>query len=572
MQQISKRDLMCLVCGGPIIKGESVIRFAPQIPGSARHEECFGKPDKFKPHNGTVTSAAPPPDTNAEIAAVMAQIKQANDEAAMEDMAATAEMDAAVVNAQCAAGGESTESSGGEGNDEDWGPEPGEAKPGEKPGEAESTPFDGEANSPDSVPDDLDEIDNLLEEDNEEPAKQEPVPEQPKPEDDDMLKTPAPPAPPPAAPNPNDAFAAMIQAMAPMVKKAVSDQLLPELAEKINKIMTEVQKQAVNPATAKLDEQVKFAEAATKKLEKISNGFDKQLADAIAKAAAASTGKAIVDLTVQLPDGTEHTSEGLHHYLTPKLLKLMQRRRNIYLPGPAGSGKSTAARKAAAILGLPFYYVSLNPMASPTRIEGYQTPHGEYVMTLFRRAYEFGGVFCADEVDNSSPNLWTSVNNAIDSDLGSFPDGMVQRHKDFVFVGTGNTNLNGDAIYRDRKALDKATISRFVFLQWDYDTAMESKIALSINPKAHQWVVWVQNVRAFAQTNNPQLYAYATPRASYDGAMLLGDGFTSGETADMVLFKHTFDATAVKAVFGKVPLPNSSMLFPKTEPKAAVAA
>ena len=276
--------------------------------------------------------------------------------------------------------------------------------------------------------------------------------------------------------------------------------------------------------------------------------------------------RGVITIQVRQSSGQTTALEGLQHKETPRLLRYMLRRKNVYMWGPTGSGKSTAARKCAAAIkteahpdGLPFYYVSLNPQSSPTRVEGYQTPHGEYVATLFRKAYEYGGVFCADEVDNSTGNLWTSVNNAIDSNLASFPDGMVQRHPDFVFVGTGNTNLSGDAVYRDRKALDKATIARFVFVHWTYDLLLERSITLGRNQKALPWLTWVHRMRSWATINNPSMFVYLHPRACYDGADLLADGDTSADCADACVFKGTFDSTAKAAALHANPLPTEDM-------------
>jgi cobaltochelatase CobS len=333
------------------------------------------------------------------------------------------------------------------------------------------------------------------------------------------------------------------------MSQAIQQVVQPMLENALNDNMDDIEETAQNAAE-------QAAKDATKDLEKKLKELDKQVKEVQKKA----EDKPLIDLSVKLPD-KEVVMEGLQHKDTPKLMKLIQMRKNVYLPGPAGSGKSTAARKCAEALGLPYYYVSLNPQSSPTRIEGYMTPHGEYVMTLFRKAYEFGGVFCADETDNSSANLWTSINNAIDSDLGSFPDGMVKRHQDFVFVGTGNTNLNGDAVYRDRKALDKSTISRLVFLYWDYDMALERTIALGRNPNAGPWIDFIANLRKFAEDNNPQLFAYATPRATYDGASLLAAGFSVEETVENVVWKRTFDDTAKKVAIQHVPLPKQNMTY-----------
>jgi len=352
----------------------------------------------------------------------------------------------------------------------------------------------------------------------------------------DEIKAPAPVSP--AAPA--DPMAAMMAAA-----------LAPYLETKLKGLVDEntVRRIVKEVATLKSQEELRQQEAA----------INKAVKEAIEQ-------RGLVTIAVQQTNGTTTKLEGLQHKNTGKLLRLMLRRKNVYMHGPTGSGKSTAARKCAAAIrteahpdGLPFYYVSLNPQSSPTRIEGYQTPHGEYVMTLFRKAYEHGGVFCADEVDNSMGNLWTSINNAIDSDLASFPDGMVKRHSDFVFVGTGNTNLNGDAVYRDRKPLDKATIARFVFMWWPYDLALERCVTLARNEKALPWLTWVHKARVWATIQNPAMYPYLHPRACYDGADLLADGFPTSEVVEMVVFKQTFDQTAMKAALQANPLPSEDM-------------
>lgn len=461
---VARSNSICNVCGGKIIAGVHTIKWAPSIKGSARHEECYGKPDRFDSYGNPLQTQAvestPQATSPAEMAAAVQTVPIPKVKKTFEPIPVESTKQAA--------------------------PQP-QPKPNPAPKHTSSASAD--------------------------PIVQ-----------------------------------AMMNALRPhldaLVEQNNSGSNLDE--ERVREIAQTV--------AAELDEEV---------ISTVKDRIDEQV-DSAVKQAVAQHGT--ITIQVKKPNGDLKKLEGLMHRDQPKLLKLMQRRKNIYLPGPAGSGKSTAARIGAKAIctktypdGLPFYYVSLNPQASPTRIEGYNTPSGAYIQTLFRKAYTEGGVFCADEVDNSMANLWTSINNALDSDLGSFPDGMVKRHEDFIFIGTGNTNLNGDAVYRDRKALDKATISRFVFLYWDYDPELEKKITLARNQKALPWLNWVHKIRAWAKDNNPQMYAYTHPRACYDGADLLADGFSVEETAEMVVFKWTFDETAKRAALTANPLPTLDM-------------
>jgi hypothetical protein len=62
-------------------------------------------------------------------------------------------------------------------------------------------------------------------------------------------------------------------------------------------------------------------------------------------------------------------------------------------------------------------------------------------------------------------------------------------------------------------------------------------------------------MRAYSIQHNPLLYAYTHPRSVYDGAEMLKAGFTINETADMAVFKFSFDESAKKAALTACPLP-----------------
>lgn len=148
------------------------------------------------------------------------------------------------------------------------------------------------------------------------------------------------------------------------------------------------------------------------------------------------------------------------------------------LVGPAGSGKTTAARKVAielfgedAIMNGKFGMLSMNEETERSEGFGFISPIDKlYKSTDFRRVYEEGGVFLLDEVDASNANALTAMNAAISAPYASFPDGMVRRHKDFVLIAAANTFGNGaDGLYVGRNELDAATRDRFMTMTWDYN-------------------------------------------------------------------------------------------------------
>lgn len=271
---------------------------------------------------------------------------------------------------------------------------------------------------------------------------------------------------------------------------------------------------------------------------------------------------AVVPTTVQvvLPGESAPACEVPNaHHAMPKLMYLVSRRRHAYLYGPPGSGKSTGAVQAAKALGMRYGYCSLNPQTPESRLLGFVDAGGTYRETEFFKCYTLGGVFCIDEVDNAHPALLNTLNGMLESDAdgvgrGAFPCGVVERHPDFVCVGTGNTTGRGaDKLFPERRALDAAFLERFTFIAWEYDLALEHAITMAINPAADKWLAWVRDVRTYCRDNAVRLWA--SPRAAFNGAKMLTDsGWTVEEIAHSVVFKG-LDADTVERVLSACPLP-----------------
>jgi hypothetical protein len=244
-------------------------------------------------------------------------------------------------------------------------------------------------------------------------------------------------------------------------------------------------------------------------------------------------------LTVVIPN-QEPTPLGLVHRKTAALIKMLAAGENVYLHGPAGSGKTTAGRKCADAFGLPFYFAA--KVESEYMLLGFKDARGETVRTQFREAYEHGGVFLFDELDGSSPAAVVALNAALANGICPFPDGIIMRHANFKCIGAGNTKLSGASRqYVGRSQLDAASIDRFAFLEWGYDDALETKLAR--NP---QWCEYVQAARkSVADRGLPHLI---TPRATYAGCNLLEAGLDWHEVADAVIWKGLDGETVTQIV------------------------
>ena len=233
-------------------------------------------------------------------------------------------------------------------------------------------------------------------------------------------------------------------------------------------------------------------------------------------------------LEVQLPNA-EPVPLGLVHKLTGEIIEDLADGVNVYLHGPAGSGKTTLAEKVAKAFGVKAYYAA--KVEHEYQLMGFVNAKG-YVRTQFRDAYEFGGIFLFDEFDASCAAAVVALNMALANGICAFPDGMVTRHPDFKVIAAGNTVLGGATeAYQGRQQLDAASVDRFTFTEFGYDEDLERALASDAD-----WVAYVQAVRA--EVARRGFSHLVTPRATIDGCKLLARGTrTWSQVANKVIWK-----------------------------------
>jgi len=242
---------------------------------------------------------------------------------------------------------------------------------------------------------------------------------------------------------------------------------------------------------------------------------------------------AAIRIEVKAHDSDEFVQlEGAHHPQFAKLLKAAASRQadgfhpNIWISGPAGSGKTYAAKTVAKALGLAFEYNGA--LSMPHELLGFIDAGGTYHETPFRKAYSSAAVYLFDEVDGSDNTALLALNAALANGRASFPDGQAERHADSVIIATANTwGLGATADYVGRAKIDAAFLSRFpVRIQWDYDTDMEQSISGNAG-----FAKRVQKAREKAKAAG--IKVLIDPRASIAGAALIAGGFSSDEAASM---------------------------------------
>lgn len=223
--------------------------------------------------------------------------------------------------------------------------------------------------------------------------------------------------------------------------------------------------------------------------------------------------------TVVVNGNVKTEVKGLKHKQLNDLIAMVGANLNVMLTGMAGTGKTKSAQQVAEALKLDFYCMSVGAQTSKSDLLGYMDANGKYVETMFRRAYEHGGVFVMDEIDAGNSNVLIVLNSALSNGVCAFPDGMITAHKDFRFIATANTYGNGaDRTYVGRNQLDGATLDRFSVIDWKIDDELEHTMVQDMM-YGELWLDVVRKTRKWVSER--EMRAIISPRATQKGAVIL---------------------------------------------------
>lgn len=224
---------------------------------------------------------------------------------------------------------------------------------------------------------------------------------------------------------------------------------------------------------------------------------------------------------------------GLQHHKFDTLLKAVAAGVNVWLAGPAGSGKTSAAESVAKALDMPFTFNGA--VDNEYKLTGFVDAQGRIVSRPFRESYQNGGLHLFDEVDGSFPGALLAFNAAIANKMMDFPDGIIKMHPDFRVIAAANTFGGGGTIeYVGRMRQDAAFLDRFAFINWPIDEELER--ATCSNPT---WCTRVQTLRTRAAAKGMKVSI--SPRATYYGEKLLAAGLDQATVEDMTIFKGMTD-------------------------------
>ena len=236
--------------------------------------------------------------------------------------------------------------------------------------------------------------------------------------------------------------------------------------------------------------------------------------------------------------GTRKES-GTRHKQYAKASSLILSRRegvqNMYLVGPAGTGKSHMAKDFAEDIGARFFLQSCGLGTQEYHFWGHTDANGNYMQTPTYQAFTCDGpaVLCIDEIDASSPDVGLVLNAITNGDMACFPHpiGCLHRPKQLYVIATGNTLNGADERYAARYEMDGALKNRFAVYHWGHDEDLEAALY-------GQFPIWTKYVQACRAEVDKQRIPYVVSSRNIElGQSMLASGdFSKSEVEEIALW------------------------------------
>jgi cobaltochelatase CobS len=233
-------------------------------------------------------------------------------------------------------------------------------------------------------------------------------------------------------------------------------------------------------------------------------------------------------------NGRTKVIEKILHENFELIIKLVNKKRAVYMYGPAGTGKSQLAEDIAQALELAFYPAST--LTQEYKLSGYKDASGHYHETNFYRAFVNGGLFFLDEMDSCSSDVLVGINGALANGYYDFPNGTEYAHPNFRVVAAGNTiGRGGNEMYTGRQALDLSTLDRFLGVELNYSPKIDMAVAMN----EQELFDFAQAVRQAAETSGIKILmsyrsisSIADLKEDFDLVLVLKMAFIKGVASD----------------------------------------
>ena len=232
------------------------------------------------------------------------------------------------------------------------------------------------------------------------------------------------------------------------------------------------------------------------------------------------------------------------------LVRSAMRGKNIMMTGPAGCGKTMAAKSLVNALDRPEFYFNLGATQDPRSTLIGNTHFNKEEGTVFAES-EFvraiqtpNAVILLDELSRAHPEAWNILMSVLDQGQRylrideSQDSKTVNVAKGVCFIATANIGNE----YTSTRVIDRAMMDRFTIIEMTMATADQERELLSkLYPNLAKTIISdiaeiVGATRIEMATENPRLSTAISTRASVELSSLVYDGFSVSEAAEVIIY------------------------------------
>ena len=238
------------------------------------------------------------------------------------------------------------------------------------------------------------------------------------------------------------------------------------------------------------------------------------------------------------------------------LIRSAVRGKNIMMTGPAGCGKTMAAKALVKAMDRPDYYFNLgatqDPRATLIGNTSFSKEEGTYFTesTFVKAIKTPNAVILLDELSRAHPDAWNILMTVLDEGQRylrldeSEGQETIEVAEGVTFVATANVGNE----YTSTRVMDRALIDRFTQIEMDVlSKEQESGLLTALYPNVETEVLTnlaelSHITRVESSSDEGKLSTHVSTRTAVECGSLIYDGFSLEEAAEVTILPR-FDST-----------------------------